>query len=145
MLVTYLPETSASSADHKGIFVAFSKYEERDLPKSAGWRWDPSTRRWFTSDPERARRLVAYADEAARAALSLRSAEAEAAIEASRASLATIDVPAPEGLSYLPYQRAGIAYALVKFGDIAPASPLSGGKGGYSPSRGGVLIADEMG
>jgi len=124
MLVTYLPDIGASPAGHKGIFVAFSKYEERDLPKSAGWRWDPSTRRWFTSDPERARRLVAYADEAARAALSLRSAEAEAAIEASLASLATIDVPAPEGLSYLPYQRAGIAYAL---------------------SRDRVLIGDEMG
>ena len=45
-------------------------------------------------------------------------------VEASRATDAEINVPAPEGLSYLPYQRGGIAYAA---------------------GRKGVLIADEMG
>jgi SWI/SNF-related matrix-associated actin-dependent regulator 1 of chromatin subfamily A len=44
--------------------------------------------------------------------------------EASRATDAAIDIPAPEGLAYLPYQRAGIAWAASR-----PAS----------------LIADEMG
>lgn len=34
--------------------------------------------------------------------------------EASRATDAAITVPAPDGLAYLPYQRAGIAYAAVK-------------------------------
>lgn len=46
------------------------------------------------------------------------------ALEASRAVDAAIDVPAPDGLAYLPYQRAGIAYAL---------------------SRPSTLIGDEMG
>jgi SWI/SNF-related matrix-associated actin-dependent regulator 1 of chromatin subfamily A len=45
-------------------------------------------------------------------------------VEASRATDAEIDVPAPDGLAYLPYQRAGVAYAA---------------------GRKGVLIADEMG
>jgi SWI/SNF-related matrix-associated actin-dependent regulator 1 of chromatin subfamily A len=45
-------------------------------------------------------------------------------VAASRATDAAIDVPVPAGLSYLPFQRAGIAYA---------------------SSRKGVLIADEMG
>ncbi len=51
-------------------------------------------------------------------------AEKAAVREASRATDAAIDIPAPEGLSYLPYQRAGIVWAASR-----PAS----------------LIADEMG
>lgn len=43
---------------------------------------------------------------------------------ASRATDAEIDIPAPDGLAYMPFQRAGIAYAL---------------------PRKGTLIADEMG
>ena len=63
MLVTYLADIDASPASQKGLFIAFSKYEERDIPKQAGWRWDASTKRWFTSDPEKARRLESYAAE----------------------------------------------------------------------------------
>lgn len=48
----------------------------------------------------------------------------EAAIEASHASDAEIDVPAPEGCTYLPYQRAGIAWGM---------------------AHDSCLIADEMG
>jgi hypothetical protein len=36
--------------------------------------------------------------------------------KASRATSADIDLPKPEGLEYLPFQKAGIAYALDKFG-----------------------------
>ena len=52
------------------------------------------------------------------------AAEVEATVEASRATDATIDIPSPDGLEYLPFQRAGIAYAL---------------------GRDATLIADEMG
>lgn len=52
---------------------------------------------------------------------------------------ALLRIPAPEGLAYSPFQRAGIAYALTRFRAEAQ-------KGGQDPSRGkGVLIADEMG
>ncbi len=56
------------------------------------------------------------------------SAEVQAArlqnAEASRATDAVIDVPAPDGLAYMPFQRAGIAWVT---------------------SRAGGLIGDEMG
>ena len=57
-------------------------------------------------------------------------------VAASRATGADVEIPAPEGLAYLPFQRAGIVFCLDRFG-----------KGGdASPSRGGAaLIADEMG
>lgn len=59
------------------------------------------------------------------AACSDEGKEVAAAVATSRATESTdCDAPAPAGLSYLPYQRAGIAYAL---------------------ARRGTLIADEMG
>ena len=90
-----------------GTYRCLSSYEERSIPKSAGFLWDPVARTWWTSDTTRAEKLREYADEAAAEQLDA----ARAARELSRAVDAEIDVPAPEGLSYLPYQRAGIAYA----------------------------------
>ena len=47
--------------------------------------------------------------------------EVAANVTASRATDAAIDIPSPDGLEYLPFQRAGIAYALERkatlFGD----------------------------
>jgi SWI/SNF-related matrix-associated actin-dependent regulator 1 of chromatin subfamily A len=42
----------------------------------------------------------------------------ETAIEASRAVDADVQIPVPEGLAYLPFQRAGIAYALARRGTL---------------------------
>lgn len=59
-------------------------------------------------------------------------AEARAAsAELSRAATSDFEPPCPEGLSYMPFQKAGIHF-------------LANRKGG-SPSHSGVLIADEMG
>ena len=50
-------------------------------------------------------------------------------VDASRALDADIEIPAPCGLNYLPFQRAGVAYMLSKENH---------------PSR-GILLAVEMG
>ena len=103
-------------------------------------------RAWWTRDLARAAALVEYADSdladslRERAGPAIEAAEAEAreakrreqrkkleramASRASRARDAEVEAPAPDGLSYLPYQRAAIAYAL---------------------GRPATLIADEMG
>lgn len=49
-------------------------------------------------------------------------------VEASRATDAQVDLPRPDGLNYMPFQRAGIAFALDAL-----------------KQRKGVLIGDEMG
>lgn len=73
------------------------------------------------------------------------ASERKAAVEASRANDAEIDVPCPEGLAYMPFQRGGVQYGLQRFGLLNNQNR----KGGMPiPSRGdscGVLIADEMG
>lgn len=92
-------------------------YETKDVVKAAGFRFSAAEKLWYTTDPTVARRLDPMTAMQA-------VEEANAAIAQSRATNAAVAVPAPDGLAYLPYQLAGIAYA------IAHAN---------------VLIADEMG
>lgn len=106
-------------------WVARCSYEQREIPKAAGFRWDPKAKQWYTTDPGLA---AALADPESLAKLQAGLAEKQAvravAIEASRAADADVELPCPDGFAYLPYQRAGIAAAL---------------------RRGSVLFGDEMG
>jgi SWI/SNF-related matrix-associated actin-dependent regulator 1 of chromatin subfamily A len=87
--------------------------DDRFPAKQAGFRWDPDRKVWWSDSDQKALVLREFAaDDAARAALERIEAGARESLQASRATDASIDVPAPEGLEYLPYQRAGIAYAL---------------------------------
>src|SRR5215831_8817707 len=79
-------------------WVARSTFEERAIPKGAGFIWEPRGRYWYTESPEIADRLI-------------HPEAIKAKEELSRATNADIDIPCPAGLAYLPYQRAGIAYA----------------------------------
>uniref|UniRef100_A0A6M3MF64 Putative helicase n=1 Tax=viral metagenome TaxID=1070528 RepID=A0A6M3MF64_9ZZZZ len=127
----------------KGGWWADSQYEENAPLKAAGWWWHPGPdgcrrkgceacqaglrKKWWTPFADKAARLrqvegdvqIEWTPEAAAAVRAT-----ERSLEASRAVDAEIEVPAPEGLDYLPFQRAGIAYAL---------------------ARPGTLIADQMG
>ena len=107
-----------------GLFVADSSFREKDIPKGAGMRWNAPAKRWETLDWHVAAKLAGYCDDGAKAAVEHAQQAEAASIEASRATDADVDVPAPEGLRYFPFQRAGIAYA---------------------SSRPNTLIADEMG
>lgn len=109
----------------EGRYVFAGSYHERHLPHGAGFRWDPTFRQWYTTNPNRAARLVELADEATRGRLAELAQAQRDSLAASRATDAPeLDVPVPDGLAYLPFQRAGIAYAM---------------------GRAGTLIADEMG
>jgi SNF2 family DNA or RNA helicase len=112
--------------DGRARFEAITSWMERDLPKQERWRWDSVLKRWYTASEDIARRLSAYATGAAALRLNQLSPAEKASLEASHAHEApeSMDMPCPPGLSYLPFQRAGIAYAL---------------------NRRGTLIGDEMG
>jgi len=86
--------------------------------KQAGFWWDPKSKVWWTEDPVKALRLEFAGSDSVKASIqkaiqSKREAE-QKSLEHSRATHADIDIPAPEGLSYLPYQKAGIQYALAR-------------------------------
>lgn len=95
-------------------YIAISEYEERMIPKQAGFRWDPLNKRWWTDDVNKASKLKKYADGEIKKVLDEVAAKRKKALESSRATKANIDVPVPEGLAYMPFQKAGIEYSLGK-------------------------------
>ena len=114
--------------EQRNRFEAIGEYHERFIPKTAKFRWDPQTKIWWTDDVTKAARLADYASDTLATELTGTASEIEKAkdeaIQSSKAVDANIDVPVPEGLEYMPFQKAGIAYGM---------------------QRDGVLIADEMG
>ena len=105
-------------------YVWTGGYDTRDLPKQAGFRWSPEERRWWTTFKDSAARLSQYAGSELKADLESYSANKTKSLNESRAATADIDLPRPDGQEYLPFQKAGIQYAL---------------------QRKNVLLADEMG
>jgi SWI/SNF-related matrix-associated actin-dependent regulator 1 of chromatin subfamily A len=80
---------------------------------------------WHTNQPARALKLWDYCDDDAKAALE----EYKEGVEASEAEIPddpNVEIPAPEGIEFRPYQKAGILYAM-------------------NPGRPKVILGDEMG
>ncbi|HWQ09027.1 MAG TPA: DEAD/DEAH box helicase, partial [Holophaga sp.] len=112
-------------------FYANFKYDPavKDFVKAAGFKFDGSTKKWWTNSSEIAAKVGTKAQaegwlEKFKVEQAEKKEKDAAAIEASKAADADINVPVPQGLSYLPYQKAGVAYGL---------------------SHKNVLIGDEMG
>lgn len=103
-------------------FIWKNKYELRDVPKKAGFFWDPIDRVWYTRNLEVAKRIPEeYWTNSFREYLNSSSVKEE--------TLATrenrkISLKVPEGFSLFPYQEEGAKRILL--------------------SR-GLLLADEMG
>lgn len=117
-----------------GCFVCVCHYNDRHIPKSAGFKWgDPVPGRWATRDVRAAMSLSKYADDTCRDKLVMQAEQSKDAIEASWAAASDFQPPAPDGMEYMPFQRAGIHYI------------VESTKKGNSPCHGGVLLADDMG
>ena len=91
-------------------WIALSAYDERDIPKKAGFRWNPTGKRWETREAGVARKLQAYANDAARLAMDAALTQHDQAVAASRAMDAAIEIPCPDGVAYRPFQRAGVQF-----------------------------------
>ena len=113
-------------------YILQCAFSEKDVAKSAGMRWHPADRVWATTDSAIAEMLLQYADGSVKAAIVASKAIIAQQITASRATDVSIDVPCPEGLAYLGFQKAGIVYCLRRFGVDLSAIPLYNGdrKGG---------------
>lgn len=98
-----------------GQFVAVQcTFAERLIFKRAGWVMDLKLKRWVTRDIEKARVISAYAVGAAKQHLSAAETIKEATVAASWAEDTDAQYPAPAGLKYMDFQRAGIEYALTR-------------------------------
>lgn len=95
-----------------GQFVTTSvEFKDRFALKRAKWKFDFRRKVWWTADIERAILLEEWAVNAARTFIDNAKAIREAAVAASWAEDSDDEFPAPEGLTYMPFQRAGIGYA----------------------------------
>jgi SWI/SNF-related matrix-associated actin-dependent regulator 1 of chromatin subfamily A len=110
--------------EEQGRYDVISGYAEREIPKAAGCRWDGERKRWWTTEAHVAEKLAEFAKEPLKARLLAAVAQKQASLSASRATDAEVALPCPAGLEYLPFQKAGIAYAM---------------------ERPATLFADEMG
>ena len=109
---------------HKNVYICECKFSEKDSVKSCGFWWNRDNKLWWTPYRDNAIKLAEFAEGELRNELLPELREKEENLESSRAVDADIDVPAPDGLSYLPFQKAGIAFGL---------------------KRDSFLIGDEMG
>lgn len=89
-------------------------YETKHLVDrtGAGFVWDKQRKVWWTYHGERAAKLRDYADASALERLEKTIEQREEAFESSRRLESDYQAPAPRGLAYMPFQRAGIEYAI---------------------------------
>lgn len=93
-------------------YVWHGGFHTKDIPKTAGMRWNPTKKRWETKSVEIALSLKKYATDDALKHLTEAEEIVSERIKYSTAVDANISIPAPGGLKYFGYQKAGIAYAI---------------------------------
>jgi len=89
------------------VFIWRGEFREKDIPKSAGFFWDPYEKVWWTKKVEVAKRLVKYMDEAALKA-----------IEAIEKKENEVSIVHPDGLKPFPYQVEGARFILGRTGTL---------------------------
>jgi len=108
---------------HDGLFVAYIKFEDRQLFKDAGWRWNARQKKWVTTDDRKVEPFYKHTIGSAREYFDNK----RNLIDESLAEDYQHKFPAPDGLEYKPFQQAGIAFAL-KRKDTLFADPPGLGK-----------------
>ncbi|NIV33894.1 MAG: hypothetical protein GWN58_31930, partial [Anaerolineae bacterium] len=93
------------ATDGQGISLAKARFTPDSTGRKTGY---PGA--WWTTSKVKAARLARFADNTCRNDLEAAATQRRAALEQSRATDAHFHVPAPEGLDYLPFQRAGIKW-----------------------------------
>lgn len=112
-----------------GHYVFECKPWEKDFPKEHGFRYNSIIKgKWASDDHISAVRLIKYAEPELLPSLNMLRTKLNNSIANSFSTDGPDDFPVPDGLSFLPFQRGGLNYAI--------NHPLQ---------QKGVLIADEMG
>jgi SNF2 family DNA or RNA helicase len=104
-----------------GLYVARCTYEERLILKRAGFKFNGT--RWVTENDDTARKFYDNCIGAAKERLDNLDEIKRQLVEASFADDYDGHLLAPDGLTYLPFQRAGIAFALERPDTLIADSP----------------------
>jgi len=90
--------------------VLESNFADKDIVRESGARWRPERKRWVISIDRLPKLLGKIPNAEIDSEIYQLVNGTNEALNASIATSSEIAVPAPEGLSYLPYQLAGIQY-----------------------------------
>lgn len=129
-----------------GLYIARCLYEDRLLLSRAGFIFKKELKRWVTADDDVARKFYDDCVGAAKQRLDNIDVVKKQLIEASFAEDYDGDLLCPKGLAYLPFQRAGIAYALDRTDTLIADQPGLGktiqalGIVNNIPTAGNILI-----
>jgi SWI/SNF-related matrix-associated actin-dependent regulator 1 of chromatin subfamily A len=109
-----------------GIFIARSIFDENDILKGAGFKWNPETKRWYSESHHVAEKLLKYCDNTAIFQIRFVKEGMQKSVLESASSEGKGKYPIyhPQSIKPFPYQVAGVEYILPR-----PA----------------VILADEMG
>ena len=91
-------------------FVASSRYHEKDILKQAGFRWDNQLKYWWTDSLDAVSKVHQYLNKDIAEKVKSEIAQRDVTVAESRATDSDINIPAPEGKDYLPFQKAGIEF-----------------------------------
>ena len=95
------------------VFVLQCTFDERLVAKEAGMIWNKfAPKCWATKSKNVAAKLARFASPELRVELEGKKKLQEDALVESRAESSDAVIPCPEGMDYLPFQKAGIAYAM---------------------------------
>lgn len=119
-----------SYSKKRSLFFCKPTFDERHVPKKAGFEFVADAKAWVTQSPFMAYSLHDCADAEVREIL----APMHARYGMSWAAESTFCPPVPAGCELLPYQRAGVRFALDALNPDERRSPCRS-----------VLIADPMG
>lgn len=107
------------------MFVCYCDFAEKEIPKRAGFVWDKTNKVWVTPWAITAQKLVRHNPDAASSKAVMEGlSRALQNVAKSNALYSDFEVPAPEGLTYREYQRAGVE---------------------FMRNRRAILLGDEMG
>jgi SWI/SNF-related matrix-associated actin-dependent regulator 1 of chromatin subfamily A len=117
------------------ILTSFSEIEQKkNILKSLRFRWNPQPKVWETTDykaVESALQRLELPDvvvaESVKEALVRKDEKIQENLKQSMAVDSAIQVPAPNGMQYMPFQKAGIEF-LQKHGNVLVADEMGLGK-----------------
>ncbi len=98
--------------ESENVYIFKCSYEEKDICKEKGFRWDSNKRRWFTKLDDVAIKLKEYADEKTRIILEEKIKKLEEIKNLSSKIDLSEKFIKPESKDYRDYQKVGIKFML---------------------------------
>lgn len=90
------------------IIILDCTYHQKDIAIFLGFKWDRDVKCWYSNNRNKNKRLSKLSDED----LIDIEKKFKENYDLSFASTSDIDIPKPDGLDYLPFQKAGIEFAI---------------------------------